>query len=156
MVALNRIAIRPTFMVLSQDTFIGKRALPFFSVEGELNNDHGSADAWGSKLLIYGGMGQNLDANGHSPREFVSGENGTDPSLRVLDELLVYDTLNKTWSIPQIKVREGIQQPLARYAHLSAISNGCLVILVGSLMQLISWKVLDASAGWPRYLKSLH
>lgn len=56
---------------------------------------------------------------------------GPDPNLSVLSDLLIFDTVTQRWSSPETSIRQGIEPPLARYAHLSAITNGCLTILGG-------------------------
>lgn len=77
-------------------------------------------------------MGQTLDEQGHPRQDSGQTENGgSDPNLSVMSDVLVFDTVTGEWSYPQTTVRAGIDAPLARYAHLSAISNGCLVILGG-------------------------
>ncbi|KAK9898655.1 galactose oxidase [Cystobasidium minutum MCA 4210] len=90
-----------------------------------------SADAWGSKLVIFGGMGQSADSESQGSSANGDGSSSLDPNLSVLSDLLIYDTLTREWTTPDTKVREGVEPPLPRYAHLSATSNGCLVILGG-------------------------
>lgn len=89
-----------------------------------------SADAWGSKLVIFGGMGQSADQESQATTP-ENGGSSSDPNLSVLSDLLIYDTVSKEWSTPETRVRDGVEPPLPRYAHLSATSNGCLVILGG-------------------------
>lgn len=76
-------------------------------------------------------MGQSpeQDTQASSPSENSSAP--LDPNLSVLSDLLIYDTITKQWSSPETRVRQGIEPPLPRYAHLSAISNECLIILGG-------------------------
>ena len=91
-----------------------------------------SADAWGSKLVIFGGMGQMLDEDGRPRQDSGQTENGgPDPNLSVLSDILIYETVTRTWQYPETFVRPGVEAPLARYAHLSAVTNGCLIILGG-------------------------
>jgi hypothetical protein len=68
-----------------------------------------------------------------------------DPGLCVLADLIVYDTVRRIWSFPTIPVVSTSSNsptasphstttplgPSPRYAHLSCISNSCLVILGG-------------------------
>ena len=75
-------------------------------------------------------MGQTLQENGQPQQEAPQTEDGVDPNLSVLSDLLVYDTIARTWSFPEATVKNGTKPPTARYAHLSAVSNGCLMILV--------------------------
>jgi hypothetical protein len=90
-----------------------------------------SADAWGSKLVIFGGMGQSPDQENQASSPTESASTAPDPNLSVLSDLLIYDTIAHTWASPQTGLRKGVEPPLPRYAHLSAISNECLVILGG-------------------------
>lgn len=97
------------------------------------------ADIKNQRLLIFGGMGQTAEAQeqqqqqGQKAQESqpTSADSANDTGLAVLSDLLIYDTLAGKWSTPQTTTRPGVEPPLARYAHLSAISNGCLVILGG-------------------------
>jgi len=94
-----------------------------------------SATAWNSKLVIFGGMGQDMKYDVRQPRDRPptpeGHEGGPDPSLSVLNDILVYDSMTGLWTAPEVKMREGLEPPLARYAHLSTITNGCLIILGG-------------------------
>lgn len=91
-----------------------------------------SADAWGSKIVIFGGMGQTADDDGRLRQDSAQTESGgPDPNLSVLSDILVYDTVAHSWQYPPTSVRPGVHEPLARYAHLSAVTNNCLIILGG-------------------------
>lgn len=76
-------------------------------------------------------MGQTTESASTRGEEDSTGDAPSDPALSVLSDLLVYDTMEKAWSSHIPVVQQGIEQPAARYAHLSAITNGCLVIVVG-------------------------
>jgi hypothetical protein len=93
-----------------------------------------SAEAWGSKLLIFGGMGYSVPSHPSSP---IDGQDAPEPAetetgLCVLSDLIVYDTIVGAWQSP-LTANAGHDQPppSARYAHLSCITNNCLVILGG-------------------------
>lgn len=99
---------------------------------GNTNSSVCSADAWGHKLVIFGGMGQSPEDDSHQRQESGQTENGgPDPNLSVLSDILIYDTVTRSWQYPPTVVRPGVQEPLARYAHLSAVTNNCLIILGG-------------------------
>ena len=75
---------------------------------------------------------------------------GADPSLSVLSDLLMFDTDNLTWTKLPIQARAGQEVPLARYAHLSAVTNDCLMVLGGqditnSYIEQLS--VIDLTSG---------
>lgn len=93
-----------------------------------------SAVAWGHRLVIFGGMGQDMKYDVKQrrvrPPTPEGLEGGPDPSLSVLSDVLVYDTIEGTWTAPEVRLRERMEPPLARYAHLCTITNGCLVVLV--------------------------
>lgn len=76
-------------------------------------------------------MGQSPDQNDVPSTSTSNTGNVADPNLSVLSDLLIYDTATNTWESPQTSVRIGVEPPLPRYAHLSTIANGCLIILGG-------------------------
>ncbi|GAA94878.1 uncharacterized protein L969DRAFT_94170 [Mixia osmundae IAM 14324] len=92
-----------------------------------------SAEAYGDKLLIFGGMGYEPDADRTAEPAADEPETG----LCVMNDLIVFDTHTQTWSHPTTStalitpLAEPVRGPSARYAHLSSISNDCLVILGG-------------------------
>ena len=90
-------------------------------------------------------MGQKPDEDGQVPRDWDPSENGADPNLRVLSDLLVYDTEINRWSFAETEIKEGVQPALARYAHLSALSNGCLIILVLPLPEYQRYRAKSSS-----------
>ncbi|OZJ03992.1 hypothetical protein BZG36_04045 [Bifiguratus adelaidae] len=73
-----------------------------------------SANVWGSKMIIFGGMGYSAEA-----------EDG----LCVLNDVWVLDTDTMEWSCPS--TRASAIRPKARYAHLSAVSGSQLLIFGG-------------------------
>ncbi|POV98267.1 hypothetical protein PSHT_14120, partial [Puccinia striiformis] len=84
-----------------------------------------SAEAWGHKLVIFGGMGyaatpnkihtQPTDSN-HQPTESELG-------LCVLDDLVIFDSITRTWSFPTTSPAQQIAMPSPRYAHLSCLTS---------------------------------
>ncbi|KAG0145510.1 hypothetical protein CROQUDRAFT_658580 [Cronartium quercuum f. sp. fusiforme G11] len=84
-----------------------------------------SAEAWDHKLVIFGGMGyaSNLvDKEANSPR---TPDPASDPEvgLCVLDDLVIFDTILRTWSFPITSSAPNISSPSPRYAHLSCLTS---------------------------------
>ncbi|BGP51829.1 hypothetical protein JCM10450v2_007785 [Rhodotorula kratochvilovae] len=74
-----------------------------------------SAQAWGDKLVVFGGQ------------SFVAGPGGPGAQqqgrLETLDELVVFDTRTHAWSFPSPSLRAGVSRPSPRYAHLSVVTT---------------------------------
>jgi hypothetical protein len=92
-----------------------------------------SAEAWGTNLLIFGGMGYVVPLQPQSPTETQDTEPADiESGLCVLSDLIVYDTVAGSWLSPLTSNSAPTQpSPSARYAHLSCITNNSLVILGG-------------------------
>lgn len=83
--------------------------------------------------------------SGRSRQSKSPQQDAADPGLCVLADLIIYDTVKNTWSFPSppvVSTTAGSPNtsphsatmplgPSPRYAHLSCISNSCLVILGG-------------------------
>ncbi|GAA5992678.1 hypothetical protein JCM11641_003906 [Rhodosporidiobolus odoratus] len=84
-----------------------------------------SACAWGDKLVVFGGEGyEETPPSASSPASPANAE-GEDqgPVLKTLDDIAIWDTVEKRWTMPQTEVKEGVQRPQARYAHLGVVTS---------------------------------
>lgn len=73
-----------------------------------------SAEAWGKKIVIFGGEGYS----------FVGADEDLDAApLCTLDDLCIWDTENKVWEFPRTSCAEGVERPAPRYAHLGVITS---------------------------------
>jgi hypothetical protein len=85
-----------------------------------------SAEAWGDKLVVFGGQSYVVDEGfekalgDESPLKPGGGGEG---HLETLDELWLFDTVDQSWSSPLPIVRPGTQSPAPRYAHLSVVET---------------------------------
>lgn len=87
-----------------------------------------TVDAVDGKLLLFGGMGHRQRSDGEAA------EGNVVPC--VLDDVHIYDCLTGRWSDGLRRTaEEGAsveqQRPMARYAHLSAVSSGKLYVMGG-------------------------
>ena len=73
-----------------------------------------SAEAWGNKILVFGGEGYST---------LGEGENVDAVPLRTLSDLCVWDTDKNSWEFPEPTCAEGVEPPAPRYAHLGAVSS---------------------------------
>lgn len=80
-----------------------------------------SAEAWGDKLVIFGGQSYVLDEGETTISQ--DGGGGANGHLETLDELWIFDTLEQTWTTPVTTVKSGSTHPIPRYAHLSVVST---------------------------------
>jgi hypothetical protein len=71
-----------------------------------------SAEAWEEKIIIFAGEGYSTSTS----------ESGEAAPLCTLDDLWIWDTTTNRWEEPAITCSEGVERPLARYAHLSVLS----------------------------------
>lgn len=58
--------------------------------------------------MIFGGQGETEKPEVDQPYE-------------TLDDLVIWDTEQEKWELPQLEVAEGVRRPAARHAHLSAV-----------------------------------
>lgn len=87
-----------------------------------------SACAWGeTKLVIFGGEGY------HSSSSSTTTSSDTEtsiteepaPALQTLDDLHIYNVEERKWEeVGQVKVRDGLERPKPRYAHLGVVCTG--------------------------------
>lgn len=91
-----------------------------------------SACAWGDKLVVFGGEGYEPVVPPSSPSSSSSSPDATTtpsedpaPALRTLSDLSIYDTLTLRWlpSARDTKVKEGVESPAPRYAHLGVVTS---------------------------------
>lgn len=73
-----------------------------------------SAEAWGNKIVVFGGEGYAIVAEGGSP--------DTVP-LRTLGDVCIWDTEKNAWEFPELTCAEGLEPPAPRYAHLGVVSS---------------------------------
>lgn len=72
-----------------------------------------SAEAWGSKVIVFGG-------EGYLPNERET----DDPTpLCTLDDVCIWDTEKGVWEVPELGCAEGVERPAARYAHLAVVQR---------------------------------
>ncbi|TNY22053.1 hypothetical protein DMC30DRAFT_173860 [Rhodotorula diobovata] len=83
-----------------------------------------SAQAWGDKLVVFGGQtfvaGPGPASQG--PPGADSPQGGAGGRLETLDELVIFDTKSRTWSFPSPSLASGVSRPSPRYAHLSVVT----------------------------------
>ncbi|KAI8977224.1 hypothetical protein BDF20DRAFT_820426 [Mycotypha africana] len=79
-----------------------------------------SASVYQQQLLIFGGMG-------YSKEEATS--TVTTAGLSVLDDMIIFDTETACWKRPEIK--PSLYSPLARYAHLSSVTEDKFLVIGG-------------------------
>ncbi|KAA1096028.1 hypothetical protein PGT21_002910 [Puccinia graminis f. sp. tritici] len=86
-----------------------------------------SAEAWGHKLVIFGGMGYAASPNPTRPTTDSSTPNHhpteSELGLCVLDDLVIFDSISRTWSFPTTTPAPQIAMPSPRYAHLSCLTS---------------------------------
>ncbi|EGG01494.1 uncharacterized protein MELLADRAFT_117785 [Melampsora larici-populina 98AG31] len=83
-----------------------------------------SAEAWDHKLIIFGGMGYANNMLDDQQRPVTPDLNSdTEVGLCVLDDVLVFDTITRTWSFPSTTAAPTITPPSPRYAHLSCLTS---------------------------------
>jgi hypothetical protein len=70
-----------------------------------------SAEAWGSKIVIFGG-------EGYGPEDGVDGA-----PLCTLGDVCIWDTVKSEWTFPEIVCVEGVEAPAPRYAHLAVVQT---------------------------------
>ncbi|BGP20232.1 hypothetical protein JCM10213v2_008369 [Rhodosporidiobolus nylandii] len=80
-----------------------------------------SCDAWGDKLLVFGG--QTFVAASEEERAGGGADDAPQGHLETLDELAVFDTTSRTWSFPPLTTRPGVKRPSPRYAHLAVVNT---------------------------------
>ena len=80
-----------------------------------------SAQAWGDKLVVFGG--QTFVADPAAAAALSSPQAGPGGRLETLDELVVFDTETRTWSFPSPSLASGVSRPSPRYAHLSVVTT---------------------------------
>lgn len=73
-----------------------------------------SAEAWGTKIVFFGGQGPLV-----GPEEVGEGSY----VVATLDDVFIYDTAPRRWEYPQLRCREGVDPPAARFAHLAALAT---------------------------------
>ncbi|GAA5848620.1 hypothetical protein JCM9279_002719 [Rhodotorula babjevae] len=78
-----------------------------------------SAQAWGRKLVVFGGQTFVADP----AAALSSPQAGAGGRLETLDELVVFDTETGTWSFPSPSLASGVSRPSPRYAHLSVVTT---------------------------------
>lgn len=79
-----------------------------------------SCEAWGNKLVIFGGEGYAESQNGAAE----GGDEDDEPApLCTLGDLCIWDTTTNTWEFPTPECDEGVEPPAPRYAHLGAVST---------------------------------
>lgn len=79
-----------------------------------------SCEAWGTKLVIFGG-------EGYAESESGAGDGGADDEelapLCTLGDLCIWDTQTNSWEFPLPECDEGVEPPAPRYAHLGVVST---------------------------------
>ncbi|KAI5477773.1 regulatory protein Ral2 [Pseudohyphozyma bogoriensis] len=73
-----------------------------------------SAEAWGNKIVIFGG-------EGYAPLQ--DGETIDQVPLITLGDVIVWDTVEGKWEFPEVGCEEGVERPEPRYAHLGVVSS---------------------------------
>ncbi|GJJ77906.1 hypothetical protein EMPS_10265 [Entomortierella parvispora] len=86
-------------------------------------------NAYGTSLIVFGGMGTAAAAPGHNEDGDVEGENSKS-QLMALDDLYVYDILTGRWQQKFPPVNE--HTPRARWAHMATILDHYLVVIGGT------------------------
>lgn len=71
-----------------------------------------SAEAWGDKIVIFGGEGYG------PPEEGMDGA-----PLCTLGDVCIWDTVEGEWSFPAMACGEGVEVPAPRYAHLAVVQT---------------------------------
>jgi len=115
----------------NQPTIITSENLPSHSslpIPGPHPRYFHSAEAWGNKLVIFGGMGYAATTpNPANPSTDSSTPNHqpseSDLGLCVLDDLVIFDSISCTWSFPATSPAPHIAMPSPRYAHLSCLTS---------------------------------
>ncbi|GAA5994960.1 hypothetical protein JCM5350_007203 [Sporobolomyces pararoseus] len=86
-----------------------------------------SAEAWGDKLVIFGGQSYVVDEGFERAQGDESpggpGVVGGGGHLETLNDLLIFDTIEQIWSSPIPTLRPGNHPPVPRYAHLSVVAT---------------------------------
>ncbi|PLW11787.1 hypothetical protein PCANC_07909 [Puccinia coronata f. sp. avenae] len=94
-----------------------------------------SAEAWGHKLVIFGGMGYAATTTPNPAKLQPTADSTSSPpppkqhqpteselGLCVLDDLVIFDSISRTWSFPTTSPAPHIAMPSPRYAHLSCLT----------------------------------
>lgn len=77
-----------------------------------------SAEAWGHRLVIFGGEGYAAAAEAQATTDDSAA------SLATLDDIAVWDTIKNEWlEVPVITCAEGVEPPASRYAHLALVQT---------------------------------
>lgn len=105
----------PHIFALDLDTYIWTKVAINGAAQPTARYFH-SANAFGDLIVIFGGMSVLPD---------------TVDSLCILDDIAIFDTKRRTWSIDNKFTTESERRPKPRYAHLSTISAGRLIIAGG-------------------------
>lgn len=79
-----------------------------------------SAEAWGSKIIVFGGEGYAETEGGAAEAE---GDEEEQAPLCTLGDLCIWDTETGKWEFPEAECDEGVELPAPRYAHLAAVSS---------------------------------
>lgn len=88
-----------------------------------------SAEAWGHKIVIFGGEGYAESEGGGTADGQGEGEGGDEEEeedqapLCTLGDLCIWDTEKRTWEFPSPECEEGVEPPAPRYAHLGVVST---------------------------------
>ncbi|KAH9812731.1 hypothetical protein DFH28DRAFT_977747 [Melampsora americana] len=83
-----------------------------------------SAEAWDHKLVIFGGMGYANNPLDDQQQPVTPDLNSdAEVGLCVLDDVLVFDTITRTWTFPSTYTASTITPPSPRYAHLSCLTS---------------------------------
>lgn len=88
-----------------------------------------SACAWGDKkLVIFGGEGYHSTSPVSPATTDTPVSSNTEepaPALQTLDDLHIYDVESGRWEdVGEIKVKDGVERPKPRYAHLGVVCTG--------------------------------
>ncbi|KAM0749811.1 hypothetical protein T439DRAFT_290018 [Meredithblackwellia eburnea MCA 4105] len=81
-----------------------------------------SAEAWGNKIVVFGGEGYSAVAEGESVDNVP---------LRTLGDICIWDTEKNEWDLRQPTCAEGVDPPAPRYAHLGPPQEKSLLIIMG-------------------------
>ncbi|GAA6063862.1 hypothetical protein JCM10212_003553 [Sporobolomyces blumeae] len=83
-----------------------------------------SAEAWGDKLVVFGGQSYVSDDKAWPQDADASDEASTSSGhLETLDELWIFDTVSRKWSSPVTTTRGAAARPTPRYAHLAVVAT---------------------------------
>lgn len=83
-----------------------------------------SAEAWGNKIIIFGGEGYaTSSANSQGLQVIGTTVDPTASPLCTLGDLWIWDTIKGEWENPEPACIEGVEKPEGRYAHLSIVNS---------------------------------